>query len=176
MRALTMGRFQPFHLGHLHLIKQILSEYDEIIIAITSSQFNYIKKDPFTAGERIEMIRQSLLNEKIDLSKCLITSLANQPNVATWASYLKSSLPKFDAVISGNPYVEMLLADSGIKVDAPKLIDRDKLSGSKIRHMMTQDNSWEKYVPEAVSKYLTEINGVERLKVISHSDTNPTEH
>ncbi len=36
MRGLMMGRFQPFHLGHLDLVKQILSECDKVIIAITS--------------------------------------------------------------------------------------------------------------------------------------------
>ena len=60
MRGLMMGRFQPFHLGHLELVKQILDECDEVIIAVTSSQFNYLEKDPFTAGERIEMIHNSL--------------------------------------------------------------------------------------------------------------------
>ena len=44
-----MGRFQPFHLGHLDLVKQILKESDEIIILVTSAQFNYLEKDPFTA-------------------------------------------------------------------------------------------------------------------------------
>jgi nicotinamide-nucleotide adenylyltransferase len=53
MRGLMMGRFQPFHFGHLDLVRQILKECDEVIIAITSSQFNYLDKDPFTAGERI---------------------------------------------------------------------------------------------------------------------------
>ena len=47
-----MGRFQPFHLGHLELVKQILDQCDEVIIAITSAQFNYLER-PFTAGERI---------------------------------------------------------------------------------------------------------------------------
>ena len=54
MRGLMMGRFQPFHLGHLELVKQILDDCDEVIIALTGSQFNYIEKDPFTSGERIE--------------------------------------------------------------------------------------------------------------------------
>ena len=69
MRGLMMGRFQPFHLGHLVLVKQILSECDEVIIAITSSQFNYLEKDPFTAGERIEMIHQSLKEASVDVSR-----------------------------------------------------------------------------------------------------------
>lgn len=176
MRALTMGRFQPFHLGHLDLVKQILSKYDEIIIAITSSQFNYLEKDPFTAGERIEMIHQSLKDEKINLSKCFIIPLENQFNVATWGSYLKSSLPKFDAVVTGNKYVNMLLADSGIEVIKPKFFEREKYNATKIRHMISKDNSWENFVPNAVAKIIKEINGINRLKVISKTDTNPTEH
>ena len=176
MRVLTMGRFQPFHLGHLHLVKEILSEYDEVIIAITSSQFNYLEKDPFTAGERMEMIHQSLKEAKVNLSKCFIVSLENQFNISTWASYLKSNLPKFDKVISGNKYVSMLLADSGIEVVPPKFLEREKYTGSKIRKMIIQDNSWEKYVPKAVEKIILEINGINRLKIISNTDTNPTEH
>ena len=61
-----MGRFQPFHLGHLELVKQILDQCDEVIIAITSAQFNYLEKDPFTAGERIEMIHNSLKEANLD--------------------------------------------------------------------------------------------------------------
>jgi len=34
MRGLMMGRFQPFHLGHLDLVRQILKECDEVVIAI----------------------------------------------------------------------------------------------------------------------------------------------
>ncbi|MEM3766696.1 MAG: adenylyltransferase/cytidyltransferase family protein, partial [Candidatus Bathyarchaeia archaeon] len=31
-RGLFVGRFQPFHKGHLHVIKEILSEVDELVI------------------------------------------------------------------------------------------------------------------------------------------------
>ena len=111
-----MGRFQPFHLGHLDLAKQILDECDEVIIAITSSQFNYLEKDPFTAGERIEMIHNSLKESSLELSRCFVIAIENQFNVSTWASYLKSALPYFDKVYSGNNYVSMLLGDSNIDV------------------------------------------------------------
>ena len=70
-----MGRFQPFHLGHLELAKQILDECDEVIIAITSSQFNYLEKDPFTAGERIEMIHNSIKESTLDLTRCFVVSI-----------------------------------------------------------------------------------------------------
>lgn len=171
-----MGRFQPFHLGHLDLVKRILDECDEIIIAITSSQFNYLEKDPFTAGERIEMIHNSLKESSLDLSRCFVVSIENQFNVATWASYLKSALPHFDKVFSGNNYVSMLLADSGIEVMNPIFLDRTLYNATKIRSMIVSDENWKDFVPNAVYELLAKINAKNRLIVISKSDTNPTKH
>ena len=171
-----MGRFQPFHLGHLDLVKQVLEECDEIIIAITSSQFNYLEKDPFTTGERMEMIHDSLKESDVDLTRCYIVSLENQFNIATWASYLKSALPHFDKVYSGNDYVSMLLSDSGIPVVAPTFFNRNQYNATKIRSMIISDENWKDSVPNAVYEILTKINAKNRLKVISTSNTNPTEH
>lgn len=171
-----MGRFQPFHLGHLDLVKQILKECDEVIIAVTSSQFNYLEKDPFTAGERIEMIRNSLKEADVDLTQCIIVALENQFNVATWSSYLKSMLPNFDRVYSGNDYVKMLLAASDIKVVKPIFLDRGQYNATKIRSMIISGNNWEKFVPGAVSNFIKKIDGKNRLEIIGKSDTKPTEH
>ncbi|MCV0372725.1 MAG: nicotinamide-nucleotide adenylyltransferase [Nitrosarchaeum sp.] len=176
MRGLMMGRFQPFHNGHMELVKQILNECDEIIIAITSSQFNYLEKDPFTAGERIEMIHNSLRDSDVDLTRCFVIGVENQFNIATWSSYLKAALPKFDIVYSGNDYVKMLLADSGIEVVPPKFLDRTQYNATKIRKMIVSDEQWQKFVPSAVVDFIRTINGENRLKVISKSDTKPTEH
>ncbi len=171
-----MGRFQPFHLGHLDLTKQILDECDEVIIAVTSAQFNYLEKDPFTAGERMEMIHNSLKESSLDLSRCFVVSLENQFNIATWASYLKSALPHFDKVYSGNDYVSMLLADSGVIVVKPTFLDKPKYNSTKIRSLIISDENWKDLVPNAVYELLTKINAPNRLKVISKSDTDPTTH
>ena len=37
-RGLFVGRFQPFHLGHLDMVKYALTEVDELIIVIGSAQ------------------------------------------------------------------------------------------------------------------------------------------
>jgi len=171
-----MGRFQPFHLGHLDLVKQILEQCDEVIIAVTSSQFNYLEKDPFTAGERIEMIHNSLKESDVDLSRCFVVAIENQFNIATWASYLKAALPHFDKVYSGNEYVKMLLADSAIDVVPPKFLDRVQYNATHIRSMIISDDNWQSLVPNAVVTFLQKINGKKRLDVISKSDTKPTEH
>ena len=176
MRGLMMGRFQPFHLGHLELVKQILNECDEVIIAITSAQFNYLEKDPFTTGERTEMIHDSLKEHKIDLSRCFVMGVENQFNISTWAAYLRAALPKFDRVYSGNEYVSMLLEDSQIKVVKPKFFNVGDYNATRIRSMIISGQDWHRYVPKSVTDIIQRINGENRLKVISKSDTKPTEH
>jgi len=171
-----MGRFQPFHLGHLDLVRQILKDCDEVVITITSSQFNYLEKDPFTAGERIEMIHDSLKESDVDITRCIILALSNQFNIATWSSYLKSMLPHFDKVYSGNDYVKMLLVDSQIEVVKPTFLEKEQYNATKIRSMIISDGDWQNLVPPAVSKFIKKINGKNRLEIINTSDTKPTEH
>ncbi|MGB6591034.1 MAG: adenylyltransferase/cytidyltransferase family protein, partial [Candidatus Nitrosopolaris sp.] len=69
-RGLLVGRFQPFHKGHLLLVRQVFQDCEEVILAIGSAQFNYTYTDPFTAGERIMMIHAALVESEIDLKKC----------------------------------------------------------------------------------------------------------
>ena len=37
-RGLYVGRFQPFHLGHLGAVKSILEDVEELVIVIGSAQ------------------------------------------------------------------------------------------------------------------------------------------
>ena len=105
-----IGRFQPFHNGHLKLAKQILKDCNELIIAVGSSQFNFTFSNPFTAGERVYFIHQSLLGAKIDLNKVYIVPILNLENNAIWVQHLKSMLPKFNSIYTGNKFVQELLS------------------------------------------------------------------
>ena len=174
--ALLVGRFQPFHLGHLELARRILADNDEIVIAVASSQFNYIAQDPFTAGERLEMIRNSLRDDGIDMSRCFIASIENRPNTATWVSYVQSMLPQFDSVYTGNRYVAMLFEASSIRVHSPTLVHRDTYASTHIRRLMVEGGDWQSCLPAAAVKIIQRIDGVKRMNVISNSDTNPSEH
>ena len=93
--AAMIGRFQPFHLGHLGLVRQILNENGEIIIVIGSSQANYTPKNPFTAGERVWMIRDTLIESKIDMSKVFMVNANDDENNSRWFSNIKSVSPPF---------------------------------------------------------------------------------
>ncbi len=45
-RGLYVGRFQPFHLGHLDAIKYALKEVDELVIVIGSAQYSHNSQQP----------------------------------------------------------------------------------------------------------------------------------
>jgi bifunctional NMN adenylyltransferase/nudix hydrolase len=62
--AIYIGRFQPFHLGHLHVIKHGLEMADKLIIVIGSHNKPIDWKNPWTSAQRIEMIKNSLTSDE----------------------------------------------------------------------------------------------------------------
>lgn len=54
--AVTIGRFQPFHQGHEHLLKTALAENDYLIVVLGSSNRHRSVKNPFSVAERKGMI------------------------------------------------------------------------------------------------------------------------
>ncbi|WP_144728236.1 nicotinamide-nucleotide adenylyltransferase [Candidatus Nitrosocosmicus arcticus] len=167
MAAAMIGRFQPFHLGHLELVRQILNENDEIIILIGSSQANYTVKNPFTAGERIWMIRDSLIESKIDMSKVFMINATDDENNARWFSNIRSSTPPFKILYTGNNFVRTLLKKETIIIKKPRLLEENLLKGSVIRKLILENNSkWQDLVSESVKKVFREIAAVERIRSI----------
>lgn len=55
--GLVIGRINPPHKGHKHLIQQALNKSDIVIICLGSSHAPRTPKNPFTADERAKMIR-----------------------------------------------------------------------------------------------------------------------
>ncbi|MFL6363009.1 MAG: nicotinamide-nucleotide adenylyltransferase [Nitrososphaeraceae archaeon] len=174
-RGLMVGRFQPFHNGHLHLAKQILKECDELIIAIGSAQFNYIYKDPFTAGERVLMVHAALSSEpEIDLTRCYIIPIVNDENNARWFGHLKSMVPIFHVLYSGNDFVAGL-ASREVKIKKPSFLKKDEYNGTNIRKQIAtmQQQNWKSLLPNAVCTIIEEIGGVKRIEILAGSDSYP---
>ena len=64
-RAIFIGRFQPFHNGHLFVAKKLAEKFDSIIIVIGSSQEKGTLENPFSYNERKKMIADVLNKNKI---------------------------------------------------------------------------------------------------------------
>ena len=169
-RGLFIGRFQPIHRGHIEIIKKILTEVDELIIAIGSAQESHTLENPFTAGERELMILRSLAEEKIDLSKVHIIPIPDVNNNAVWVSHVKSLSPPFHVVYSGNPLVCRLFKEAGFEVKSPPLVRRKEYWGTEIRERMLKNKNWKELVPRAVVEIIEEIDGIGRLRDLSKTD------
>lgn len=169
MRGLLIGRFQPFHRGHIYVIKEIQKVVDEIIICIGSAQKSHSLDNPFTSGERVLMIKKSLYENGIKKNYYIIP-VPDINNNSLWVSHIKSLTPPFSKVYSGNTLVKRLFKEQGIEVDTPPMYNRKEFSGTEIRRRMLKGKPWEKFVPKAVADVVEEVEGIRRLRDLAKSD------
>ena len=170
--GLFVGRFQPFHNGHLHVILEILKQVDEIIIAIGSAQCSHTPEDPFTAGERIEMIRRALNAQRVDPSKYLLIPITDLNDNRLWVSHVVTLVPRFSVVFSNKPLVKILFAEAGFKVWPIEFFHREEYSATAIRAKIAErDEEWRNLVPKEVGDFILAVKGDERLRAIVTTDT-----
>ncbi|MFA7397280.1 MAG: nicotinamide-nucleotide adenylyltransferase [Candidatus Bathyarchaeia archaeon] len=169
-RGLYVGRFQPFHNGHLDAVKYVLQNIDELIVVIGSAQYSHNNHNPFTAGERIVMIRQALLEANVNLDKLWIVPVPDVHLHMLWVSAVEGYTPKFTTVYSNEPLTRRLFMEAGYKVNDLPLFDRKVYISTLIRENMIKNKNWTTLVPKAVATFIDEIDGVNRLKDLAQSD------
>lgn len=170
-RGVFVGRFQPFHKGHLEVIKKIVKEVDELVIIVGSSQYSHRLDDPFTAGERITMIRRALEEEGIQLSRIWIMPVPDVHQHALWVSQIVGYSPKFDVAYANEALTRRLFMEAGFRVESMPLIKREVYFATEIRKRMLAGENWKELVPSSVVKFIKEIDGDTRLRDLNKTDT-----
>lgn len=169
-RGVFVGRFQPFHNGHLEVIKKIVGDVDELVIIVGSSQYSHRLDNPFTAGERITMIRKALEEEGIQLSKVWIIPVPDVHQHALWVAQIVGYSPKFDVVYANEPLTSRLFKEAGFKVKSMSFIKREVYWATEIRKLMITGEKWEEFVPSSVAKFIKKIEGNVRLSDLNKTD------
>ena len=164
-RALYVGRFQPYHLGHHSVIKKISSEVDEVVIGVGSAQISHEVDDPFTGGERYLMISESLKTEGI--SNYYIVPIIDINRNAVWVSHVESLIPPVNVVYTNSSLIERLFLEKKYDVRRPPMYDRKKYSGNEVRRCIVSDERWQDLVSGATANVIREIDGVSRMKEIA---------
>jgi len=162
MKVLFIGRFQPFHKGHLKVIKYLLEKYDKIVIGIGSSQYKNISKNPFSSEERKRMIEKTLKNES--LSEYEIIDIPDIHNPPKWVDHVLSIFSDFEVVASNNDFTKELFQKKGYKVVDTPIFDGEHLSGKNIRKRIKNNEEWRDLVPNPVLAIIKKINGIKRIK------------
>lgn len=162
-----IGRFQPFHLGHLEAVKQILTREDSVIVAIGSAQYSHTMDNPFTAGERVEMIYRTLISAGVESERFFLIPIPDIGEHRLWVSRVVSFCPAFQTVYSNNNLVKILFEEAGFRVEPVPYYNRQVYVATEIRAMMASGGDWRSLLhPEAV-KYLDSIQCERRLAAIA---------
>ena len=162
MDGLLIGRFQPFHLGHLDAVLFGLSRAENLSIGIGSSNKSNERRNPFSAEERTEMIISSIESSMIDRIK--IFDIPDVDNHEKWTFEIDQIVPKYDVVFTNDEFTKTLFEKRKIDVIPVVLKDREKFSGTNVRQLITDDKNWQDLVPRGARKVLDKINAIERLK------------
>ncbi len=166
MSGLFVGRFQPFHRGHLELVRTVTARApgERLVLAVGSAEQSYTWENPFTAGERIEMIGRAL--EEARVEGTTIVPVPDLRRHALWVRYVEGMVPKFEHVYSHNPLTLLLFRQAGYATESPPLYRRATYEGAKVREALARGRDVGPLVPPAVAGFLKEIGARDRLKVM----------
>ncbi len=164
MNGLLIGRFQPFHLGHLEAFRFALSNVEKLWIGIGSSNKPSEKNNPFTADERKDMILSSI-DESIS-KRIQIYNIPDLDNHSKWIENIDSLVPDFDVVFTNDELTQSLYSKLGKKIVPVPFKDREVLSGTNIRNIIVSDQNWQTLVPEGTKTVLKKIGASDRLKIL----------
>ena len=162
MDGLLIGRFQPFHLGHLDAVLFGLSRTENLFIGIGSSNKSNESRNPFSAKERREMIISSIEPSMAEQIK--IFDIPDVGDHEKWAFEIDKIVPKYDVVFTNDEFTQTLFEKREMNVIPVVLKDREKFSGTNIRNLITEDKNWRDLVPQGTRNVLDSINAKKRLK------------
>ena len=155
-KALFIGRFQPFHKGHLHALEGILADGYEVIMALGSMQESHTLMNPLTVEERKDIIKRVWPK---------VREIYEVPDInddKAWVKHVESIVPEFGPVYSGSEYVQRLFREDGghevIPVDF-----LDGVSATKVRSLVMEEGDFEEFLPKATYEYLKQMDFGDRL-------------
>lgn len=161
MNGLLVGRFQPFHSGHLEAIRFALRQVEMLWIGIGSSNRCGEADNPFSAGERMEMILSSL--EAYEIERVSVYPIPDVDDHSRWVELVEQTVPEFGVIFSRDPMTGSLFYSRNVRVAQAPFLDRHVLSGVNIRRMMRAGEDWRPLVPDGSRRVLERIGAASRL-------------
>jgi nicotinamide-nucleotide adenylyltransferase len=164
MNGLLIGRFQPFHLGHLAALRFALPKVDKLWLGLGSSNKPMDKNNPFSVDERKKMILSSI--EDSIKNKISIFPIPDLDNHVKWIQNIDTIVPDYEIIFSNDPMTDHLYSKRKIQVITIPFLKRDQLSGTRLRDLIKSDQKWDDLVPEGTKLLLENLDAKNRLKIL----------
>lgn len=167
--GLYIGRFQPLHIGHTHIISKMLDECDKVIIAIGSAQESGTKRNPLSFAYREGLIFDTFFLSADDIVVIPLKDRENPSDDASWGDYVFERVNKWcgltpDVIYEGEETERTHWYDN-LSVDIVK-IPRSifPISGTMLRDAIAQNDKDVafNYIPMATWEYYDEMRKVIR--------------
>lgn len=149
--ALVIGRFQPFHKGHLHLIEKALEQAQKVTIAIGSSNITN-EDNPLPFSTRKTLLKKLLTDKGLEKKVVKIVPSPDDEDDDVWLKLLLKNTGTFDLVVGNNDWTNDILKKKGLKVLTVPYLRRDIYQGKHIRDRFKNSQSWENRVPKGIRK------------------------
>jgi nicotinamide-nucleotide adenylyltransferase len=151
--ALIVGRFQPFHKGHLFLIKKALEKADKVIIGIGSANILDVN-NPIDYETRRKIIKAVFYKEGLEEKLASIVPIDDFFDDEKWLSNLKSQVGRFDVVVSNNDWTNRIMEKAGFQTIRIPYYKRELYEGWRIRKLIKEGNQWQDRVPKYIASWL----------------------
>ncbi|MCF2139493.1 MAG: nicotinamide-nucleotide adenylyltransferase [Candidatus Lokiarchaeota archaeon] len=152
--GLFVGRFQPFHLGHLQVIKNALTQVKILKIGIGSSQYHSTPQNPFTYHERLQMIQAALEEADIPSQNIQVFPIPDKHNADLWVQTVFDIVGNFDIFFSNSAWTRQLFQKHGKAVAPLQKYEFEQFNGTFIRNCIKNGEQISNLVPTAVENYI----------------------
>jgi len=172
------GRFQILHLGHMEYLLAGMSKCDFLYIGITNPDPELTQKNstdakrselaanPFTYYERLEMIRDAMLENAVDRANFEIVPFPiNFPNLIKY--YVPLNATFFVTIYDEwGRHKLQTITDLGVKVETmwTRTMDERLTSGSEVRTLIAENKEWQHLVPKSVAEYMEKKSLLTRVQ------------
>jgi nicotinamide-nucleotide adenylyltransferase len=164
LRALVLGRFQPFHTGHKALIQEALGRGFTVVVAIGSSTAKPGLRNPFTTAERRSMVEAAFPSE-VRAGGIVIAEVPDLHDPLRYAAHAIAITGAVDVVYGNDDETLALFERAGMRTESPGLVDRQRYEAKVIRaQIAADDGTWRKAVPPAVADFLLKLDAGRRLR------------
>ena len=160
-KVVYAGRFQPFHNGHLSVVKWILGQAKEVTIVIGSMQEYSQTRHPLTYRQRKEIIEKSLAAENI--VNCRVVGMPDFLSDVAWGKkFLEVTGFEADQAVAltSNAWAQESLKKIGVTVMVHPMFLYN-LSATSVRKRIADNHNWEELVPKPCAEYL-KANGLDK--------------
>jgi nicotinamide mononucleotide adenylyltransferase len=173
--GMVHGRFQPLHIEHLQYILRGLGRCSHLVVGITNPEASEYQADslsphrhqeqanPYTYFQRSEMVRECLVDERVDLARVSIVPF-HLFDPERWRYYLPSpgAVVQFVRAFSGweDKKIE-LFRTHGFRID---VLDRrmpKNVEGKQVRNLMDAAGNWRQLVPPGTARVIDRLTAGE---------------